>query len=464
MTPNISKVFEISIKSALEHFCESRNMINHNQFGFKYQHSTIHAINLLTSTINWNWYKGYCTGAVLIDFEKAFDRVWIAGLIYKLSKMQLPVKFLTLICNMLSNRAFYVHKDSLSSDQFSMKNGIQQGTVTAPVLFNIFLHELLDKNNDMIGYADDLLVFHSGMTIEEINISLQKKYTAVENYALKWKMKINTDKCEAILFRQPVSKCNNNIKRKWKAFKVTSTLAHQEIRNKNIVKYLGVNIDQFLYFNDHVNIQIEKAKKAFFEFKNIFYSKHLSKNVKITMYKVLVRPIITYGGVIWFNISPSVMEKIRRFERHCLRVCTKSYRSPESNYVKYISNKKLYNSARIIRIDNFIIQIIRDHFRRCAFSNNASIFGPPYTSWDYMRNAIIKGYIPPEGFILLDKLGLIKNESGVPVFYHRHRRANEKSINILTNNFPIKFETSTSDHDFEIHKSLKTEAYWWLKQ
>ena len=68
-------------------------------------------------------------------------------------------------------------------------------------------------------------------------------------------MKINLNKCETILFRPPVGKCNSNIKRNWKAFNIKS-LNNKLIPNKQIVKYLGIHLDKFLYFNDHINLQI----------------------------------------------------------------------------------------------------------------------------------------------------------------------------------------------------------------
>lgn len=71
------------------------------------------------------------------------------------------------------------------------------------------------------------------------------------------------------------------------------------------------------------------------------------------------------------------MGKIRIFERKCLRACTKLYTSHISSYTKYISNKKLYDTTQISRIDNFIIELIRKHISKClSFSDNNLIMGP----------------------------------------------------------------------------------------
>jgi len=102
-----------------------------------------------------------------------------------------------------------------------------------------------------------------------------------------------------------------------------------------IVKFLGINITNNLNYTKHIIIQIEKAKKAFIMAKKIFYCKYLNKKIKIIGYQALIRPIITFGCPIWFIISSSTMEKIRIFERTCLRLCLNKYVKPETNYKHY---------------------------------------------------------------------------------------------------------------------------------
>lgn len=82
LLPNISKVFEVCLNNNIVKFFENKNLMNDKQFGFKYKHSTILAIHLLVSNINWNLNSGLSAGAFLKDFEKTFDKIWIPGLMY----------------------------------------------------------------------------------------------------------------------------------------------------------------------------------------------------------------------------------------------------------------------------------------------------------------------------------------------------------------------------------------------
>ena len=69
----------------------------------------------------------------------------------------------------------------------------------------------------------------------------------VELYTINWNLKINVKKCETILFRPLVDKCNYNIRKHWKEFGIKSITYNTRILNKENVKYLGIYLDKFLY-------------------------------------------------------------------------------------------------------------------------------------------------------------------------------------------------------------------------
>ncbi|CAD6233982.1 GSCOCG00007445001-RA-CDS, partial [Cotesia congregata] len=114
-------------------------------------------------------------------------------------------------------------------------------------------------------------------------------------------------------------------------------------------------------------------------------------------------PIISYAAPIWWNVGPSVMEKYRKFERSCLKTCLGRYRSAESNYIKRLSNKEIYDLADIPRFDNFCLTLTRNYFSTINYS-------------------------PPEIFTNLDRMGCIQNEFNVPIIYHIRRHCARKAI------------------------------------
>ena len=472
LLPNISKVFEKIIKETIVNTTDKLKIINDNQFGFREKHSTIHAINKLVSDICWHVNNNECVSGLLIDVKDAFTSIWTKGLIHKLVEYKFPINQIKIIQDMITDKTFIVQTNRLKSKKiFKIKNGLQQGTVTSPMLFLIYINELLNtlnnqgKNKYSIAFADDIIIYTSNKKFNIIKSELQNLFNIVQSYIYTWKLSINYNKCELILFRNKLKKCHNSIRQNWKQFCIRSESIN--IAQTNNVKYLGINISFNLNYTKHISIILEKAKKAFAMAKRLFYCKNLDVKIKILAYQTLIRPILTYGCSIWFNISASLMEKIRLFERKCLRTCLNSYRKPESHYKHYISNKKIYNKAKIIRVDNFIIKLIRKHYARAAETmHNSNINHPVYTDEIYIKKTINNEFITPESFIYLDKRQYIQNINKIPIFYHINRRATKTeigndTIDNIINYSNIKFNTdiSTRDKNEKINKKI----FFWLE-
>ncbi|XP_076660758.1 uncharacterized protein LOC143364146 [Halictus rubicundus] len=481
LLPNISKIFEITINIAIEAVCAEKKLIPDTQFGFRRGHSTVHAISKFTSDICWARNAGECVGAVFIDLEKAFDTVWLDGLFFKLLKKNFPPHLIKILWNMVHNKNFQVVEGTNTSpSKFKVRNGLQQGAVNSPILFSLYISDLLnlyDLNDDnkrgAIAYADDLLIYISDNKPSILQTKLQDLFDKIQNYFDSWKLKINTNKCETILFRPYISTnsdANGDVRKNARHFHLRDNRdANIQIPHKKVVRYLGVHLDFKLNYIDHVNTQIIKAQKAFAANKRLFYSKELDATVKILCYKTLIKPIIFYGFPIWFNISASTMEKIRLMERKCLRACLNTYRTPESNFTKYISNHKLLLKAQIPRIDIHLLKLARNHWANTRkIHNNSLIFSSTYPNPLYHEYTRHTGYIPPEAFLHLDSTGLIQNIHGHPIIYHYNRKTYNKTLtynnNCSINDTNMRFRHKLTKYDTEDDHREDTKKYWWLDE
>jgi hypothetical protein len=82
------KLFEgVFLKIAQKH-TEERGLLNASQFGFRARHSTTLQCMRFTDQITINFNNNISTAAVFLDVEKAFDKTWHLGLLYKLSTLQ----------------------------------------------------------------------------------------------------------------------------------------------------------------------------------------------------------------------------------------------------------------------------------------------------------------------------------------------------------------------------------------
>ena len=82
--------------------------------------------------------------AIFIDLTKAFDTFNIEALLVILSKLGCPTKFVNLIRQVHDDMTGQVLSDSEASEPFSISNGVKQGCVLAPVLFNLFITCMLN--------------------------------------------------------------------------------------------------------------------------------------------------------------------------------------------------------------------------------------------------------------------------------------------------------------------------------
>lgn len=207
LSPCLSKVFEVIINENLLQHTKKEKIVPDNQFGFKYKHSTVHAINKLMSDVNTNLTNNKLVGATLLDLEKAFDSVWLDGLIYILLKKRYPIQPIRLVYNMVHQKKFFVaHNDAMSAI-YNIEEGLQQGTVNSPLLFLIHTSNVLNSfqlnsgnNTHSIAYADDLILYVAGDRSCGVRTILEELVNKTNDFYTTWNLKMNPTKCETILF------------------------------------------------------------------------------------------------------------------------------------------------------------------------------------------------------------------------------------------------------------------------
>ena len=136
----IAKVFERIVYDQLYNFLSDEDIISTHQSGFRSLHSTVTA--LLEATDNWafNIDRGNVNAVVFLDLKKAFDTVDHDILSSKMNLNGIQGIALDWFGSYLTNRTQQCLVNGSLSRICSLKNGVPQGTILAPLLFLILFY------------------------------------------------------------------------------------------------------------------------------------------------------------------------------------------------------------------------------------------------------------------------------------------------------------------------------------
>ena len=202
--PAISKIAERLVHDQLAKFLEDSNLLLPTQFGFRSKYSTGLAVTYFTDTIRKEMNRGKLTGAVFIDFCKAFDTVDHAVLIKKMEMLGVRGVQLKWFTDYLSNRQHVVIYDNSRSDNYPVSYGVPQGSILGPLMFLIYIDDLSKvlKHSNVIMYADDTVLYFSHEDIKNIQAALSEDMDAVAQWLQRNQLVINLkkNKTESMVF------------------------------------------------------------------------------------------------------------------------------------------------------------------------------------------------------------------------------------------------------------------------
>ena len=106
-----------------------------------------------------------------------------------------------IIMEMVSNRSFTLTTGNGQRNRLRhLKNGIPQGSVLAPLLFNIYTSDLPATTSRKYAYADDLAIMHADGDWLAVEGALSKDMATLGEYLQTWKLKLSTMKMVSAVF------------------------------------------------------------------------------------------------------------------------------------------------------------------------------------------------------------------------------------------------------------------------
>lgn len=302
---NFAKLLEIILYKDI--YSNIRNILSPCQHGFVERRSTTTNLASFTEFTVKILDTGGQVDVLYTDIQKAFDQIDHYILLSKLDKIGISSNLLKLFESYLLNREQYVSYNGYKSNSFISTSGVPQGSNLGPLLFLIFIDDLINLlDTDRLMFADDLKIYTSISTLEDC-LNLQSNLNKVNQWCDLNKLKLNVSKCKIVTFTRKIIPIMYN-------YSINNDLLTRcmEIRD------LGICFDSSLSFGKHVDTICKSASKMLgFIIRN---SQSFNTVVCLkTLYFVYVRSRLEYGALIWYPIYACHKNRIEAIQRKFLK-------------------------------------------------------------------------------------------------------------------------------------------------
>ena len=306
---NLSKVCEKVLLQKLLKFVEENNLLPQEQFGFRHGYGSDLQLMRIVDLITTKFANKCSVLGLFLDAEKAYDKIWHQGLIYKLLQLNIPAYLVKIIQSFLFERTFQIKISNSFSTIRKIKAGVPQGAVLSPILFNLYIADIPKTNKTIISmFADDLAVFSVNRNLKYAYCDLTKHIQILERWLLKWRISININKSGIIPFTWKKKVNLPDIK-----------VYNDVIARLNSIKYLGVTLDKKLLFKEHINNILHKAIAKYVILYPLFKGPSLLIETKKLLYTSIIRSGMTYAGGVWKFAANTNKRKLQILQNKILR-------------------------------------------------------------------------------------------------------------------------------------------------
>ena len=199
----------------------------------------------------------------LEDLKKAFKTVGHHILLRKLNSFNLLPHSVSWFENYPNVRLQAVRTQGKTSTFLPVSGGVPQGSIVGPILFTIYINDLGKylENSKICLYADDTALYVQGRSQVDIMLDLRLELSMVCEWLKANRHTLNAKKTEYMVFgskHKLQHKPDLNI-----------TIDGQKSERVDVMKYLGVQLDEHLTFITHINEICSKSSKQTWNFEKV---------------------------------------------------------------------------------------------------------------------------------------------------------------------------------------------------
>lgn len=330
----MSKIFETVLKNRIVNFLYKTSNFDENQFGFLKSSNTQTALLEYFEMVYENLNKSKYVLSIFIDLSKAFDTVNHGKLLELLDMKGIRGTPKNIMKSYLSDRTQKTKVDKVLSEPQSISIGVPQGSILGPLLFILYIENIkyVGLQGKHIAYADDMSITYTGNTEKEIQDMIDMDTPKLERWLRGSNLTINTEKTVHTIFKQ----------KNKKEIVVDIKINKRQIKQTEVVKYLGVHIDNKLSWEKHANSIIRKIIPITAALRRM----HIPETVRDRIYYALIHPHLIYAVLIWSNARNYVLSKLSKCLNKSLKIIY--------NKNWYIHTEDLYKEVNKLKLENII--------------------------------------------------------------------------------------------------------------
>jgi hypothetical protein len=265
----ISKGFERVILRRLVWTALIHSVFSNQHGGALPKRSAMDLVASFTHDIEEAMANGKQVTIVTIDVQGAFDALLVNRLLRRMQHQGWPFTLLRLVRSFLTNRRVRVRLEGATTDFNLVACGTPQGSPLSPVLYMLYLAELLNADPRLrFGYADDICLYRASFSLQENVELLARDVQEIIEWGDHNKIFFAPEKLEMIHLTTkkgglaPTLKVNDNLE-------ITPITTAPKPGQHPALRWLGVWFDRKMRFQRHVSERVSKARQVAQHIRNL---------------------------------------------------------------------------------------------------------------------------------------------------------------------------------------------------
>ena len=190
--------------------------------------------------------------------------------------------------------------------------GVPQGSVLGPLLFLLYINDLpnISKKLTFFLFADDTNIYYESNDLIELEKTVNHELRQLSLWLNLNRLALNIGKTNFVIFRAKKPLYHN----------VTLLMNRKAIEQKEVVKYLGVLVDEHLNWHHQITNTSKKISRGIgiiCKLKNC-----ISVQLQKSLYYSLVYSHLSYGIQVWGSAGSSDLEKLLVLQKKAVRIMT----------------------------------------------------------------------------------------------------------------------------------------------